>query len=160
MYNVALNIGVVLFGIVNDREGACAGQVEGHVVAGLVADPLCAVLDGLELDIGECLVNGVFLGVFSVLALGHGVGFVCAIPCGAEDVGGCACYDADSILCGLGCGLGCGNSGILRLCSNRLCGDLGLNFGAFDSGGKSKIADDLVVDFAIRHKLLLIGILR
>ena len=93
--DVALNIGVVLDSVIHYGEGACACQVEGHVVAVLVADPLCAVLDGLELYRIVRLVNGVLLGVVAVGILGHGVGFVGAVPAGAEDFSLAACYDVD-----------------------------------------------------------------
>ena len=100
--DLAGHIGVALNRIVNDSEGAFAGEVEGHVVAGLVAYPVSAVYYGLELYGVICLVNSVILGVGAVLSLGHGIGFICAVPLCAENLGGCARNDADvlSSFCG------------------------------------------------------------
>ena len=90
--DVAAYGGYISLGIVGNGKGTCAGEVEGYVVAGLVADPLCAVLDGLELNCVVCLVN-VILGVGAVSLLGHQVGFVGAVPAGAKDFSLGACYD-------------------------------------------------------------------
>ena len=91
LYIVADNLCVSVFalgcGMIDNSEGACAGDIEGHVVAGLVADPVSAVNNGLELYGVISLVNGEFLGEGAVFCLGHGVGFICGVPCGAEDIG-------------------------------------------------------------------------
>ena len=118
--DIALDIGVVFSGIVNNGEGACAGQVEGNVLIGLVADPLCAVLHGLELYSVKRLGDGVILGVVAVSVFGHGVLFVGAVPCSAENVSVRTCYDV-SVLNRLGSGFGCGSGG-------------GLSFGGEGSG--------------------------
>ena len=58
-----LGLGIECYG-----EAACAGQVEGDVVAGRVADPLlAAVLDDLELDVLDRGFYGVGLTVLAVV---------------------------------------------------------------------------------------------
>ena len=94
---VAGHISVALCGIIHYSKGSGAGHVKGYVVAGRIADPLSAVLDGLELNSVESLVNGVILGVGTIGLLGHQVGFVGAVPTCAEDLRLRTCYDADII---------------------------------------------------------------
>ena len=117
-------------------EGACAGQVEGNVVAGLVADPVDAVLDNLELYVLHSSVNGVILGPYAV-ACTHGVVDVGAVPGGAEDRSSITCYDV-GITCrslGLDGSLSCGSlgSGSFGLDGSLSCGSLG-GSGSFGLG--------------------------
>ena len=109
--DVACYIGVILNGIIHYGKGAGTGKIEGHVLIVLVADPLCAVLHGLELNCLELLGYGVILGVGTVIVLGHEVLFVGAVPCSAENVSGRTCNDVGVLTDGLGCGLSSGSRG-------------------------------------------------
>ena len=101
----------IIHGIVHDGKGACTGEVEGYILSYAVADPLCAVLDDLELDILVGFVNRIFLAVDAVGIQGHKIGFVAAVPTGAENVLLAARYDT--------------NVGESRLFGGRLGGLLG-----------------------------------
>ena len=109
--DIAFNIGVVLSGIVNYCKCTCACEVEGNVVACLVANPLSTVLNGLELNCTVSFVNGVILGECAVFSLCHEVSLICAIPCCAEDLSLAASYDVGVILSGL----------CFRLCFGSCC---------------------------------------
>ena len=129
--DVARYIGVVLNRIVNYGKGAGACQVKGHIVAVLVADPLSAVLNGLELYILVLFVNSVILGVGAVIVLGHEVGLIGAIPTGAENLSLAARYDVIIISNRSSCfSLGClrrrSCAGSRRRTLGGLSGGLGL----------------------------------
>ena len=103
-------------------ECTCVCNSKGNIVACLVAEPVCAVLNSLELNYVECLVNSVIPGEGAVFISGHLVVFVCGIPSCSEDVSGSTGYYEGILNNGLGCRLGlcCCFLG-LCCCFNGLC---------------------------------------
>ena len=87
-------------GIDRYGEGACAGQIEGEVVAGSVAYPLVGIsagLDDLELYVINSCINCISDAVQVVVAVDHGVGLETGGPRGAEDIGVVAGYSEDKV---------------------------------------------------------------